>query len=284
MGIQSTHTVTCASHHHAYCVHSFWTKLSCDPRHSQFRNWIVCMHDCILHRNTHKLIGPQVPHTLNSDLSVPPSSIPPMLDYTSINLYIYIQCQSNLHYYVHLTPGKLLPSGVFLRLDQKGLGIRNRTRRMILPIPTNVSPSNTSFEVLLTESPRPTNYTSYTLNYIHVTRSLAPLGHSFTKTAFLSPPWRNTLILITASILIYPYLPSPSKQSLSPSLSPEAHASTSNSETPLVTRLLAKYTPDAKTTYERNDKHLELSAEKAGERLLFQEAERPRVHRMRFPR
>jgi hypothetical protein len=48
------------------------------------------MHDCILHRNTHKLIGPQVPHTLNSDLSVPPSSIPPMLDYTSLNLYIYI--------------------------------------------------------------------------------------------------------------------------------------------------------------------------------------------------
>jgi hypothetical protein len=106
------------------------------------------------------------------------------------------------------------------------------------------------------------------------------------QTAFLSPPWRNTLILLTASILIYPYLPSPSKQSLSPSLSPEAHASTStsNSDTPLVTRLLAKYTPDAKITNERNDKHLELSAEKAGERLLFQEAERPRVHRMRFPR
>ena len=104
-----------------------------------------------------------------------------------------------------------------------------------------------------------------------------------TQTAFLSPPWRNTLILITASILIYPYLPSPSKQSLSPSLSPETFQSASNG-TPLVTRLLAKYTPEAKVTNERNDRHLELSTEKAGERLLFQEAERPRVHRMRFPR
>jgi hypothetical protein len=104
------------------------------------------------------------------------------------------------------------------------------------------------------------------------------------KTAFLSPPWRNTLILITASILIYPYLPSPSKQSLSPSLSPDALQSASTPETPMITRLLAKYTPNAQVTAERNDKHLELSTEKAGERLLFQEAERPRVHRMRFPR
>jgi hypothetical protein len=180
MGIQSTHTVTCASHYHAYCVRSFWTKLPCDPKHSQSRKWIVCMHDYILHRNTHKPIGPQVPHTPNSDLSVPPSSIPPMLDYTSINLYIYIQCQSNLHYYVHLTPGKLLPSGVFLRLDQKGLGIRNRTRRMILPIPTNVRLSNISFGVLLTESFHPTTYTSYSFNK-YALLELAPSLRSVTR-------------------------------------------------------------------------------------------------------
>jgi hypothetical protein len=97
----------------------------------------------------------------------------------------------------------------------------------------------------------------------------------------MSPPWRNTLILVTASVLIYPYLPSPQKYSASPSLSPEAHQ---NSDGPLVTRLLAKYTPESKVWSERNDKHLELSAEKAEERLLFQEAERPKVHRMRYPR
>lgn len=105
-------------------------------------------------------------------------------------------------------------------------------------------------------------------------------------TAFLSPPWRNTLILITASVLIYPYLPSPQKYSASPSVSPEKFASSlsPDSDAPLVTRLLAKYTPESKVWTERNDKHLELSAEKAEERLLFQEAERPKVHRMRYPR
>ena len=117
---------------------------------------------------------------------------------------------------------------------------------------------------------------------------LAPLGHicitSLTPTAFLSPPWRNTLILVTASILIYPYLPSPSKISQSPSLSPEAFAQTQSNDVPMVTRLLAKFTPESKIWSERNDRHLELSTEKAGERLLFQEAERPRVHRMRYPR
>lgn len=116
------------------------------------------------------------------------------------------------------------------------------------------------------------------------------LGHiriaSLAPTAFLSPPWRNTLILVTASILIYPYLPSPSKISQSPSLSPEAFAQTQtqSKDVPMVTRLLAKFTPESKIWSERNDRHLELSTEKAGERLLFQEAERPRVHRMRYPR
>ena len=107
---------------------------------------------------------------------------------------------------------------------------------------------------------------------------------SLAPTAFLSPPWRNTLILVTASILIYPYLPSPSKISQSPSLSPEAFAQTQSNDVPMVTRLLAKFTPESKIWSERNDRHLELSTEKAGERLLFQEAERPRVHRMRYPR
>jgi hypothetical protein len=119
-----------------------------------------------------------------------------------------------------------------------------------------------------------------------VTRSARAVTRSARSfaTAFLSPPWRNTLILITASILIYPYLPSPQKQSASPSLSPEGFSKSTTESTPLVTRLLAQNTTEAKIWSERNDRHLELSTEKAQERLLFQEAERPRVHRMRYPR
>ena len=111
------------------------------------------------------------------------------------------------------------------------------------------------------------------------------VGRLLTHPAFMSPPWRNTLILITASVLIYPYLPSPQKYSASPSVSPDQFSSTStSSDAPWVTRQLAKYTPESKVWTDRNDKHLELSKEKAEERLLFQEAERPKVHRMRYPR
>jgi len=125
-----------------------------------------------LHRKTHKPIGPQVPHHPNSELSVPPS-LSSYASYTSITYTYYIQCQSDQHYYVHLTPVKLLPSGVFPRLDQKGLDIRNPTRRMILPIPTNVCLSNIRFEVLLTEFLYPADYTPYAIN-IYNLNELAP--------------------------------------------------------------------------------------------------------------
>lgn len=51
-----------------------------------------------------------------------------------------------------------------------------------------------------------------------------------------------------------------------------------------MTRWLAKITPDSQLWTERNDKHLELTKEAAEERLLFQEAERPRMWRMKYPR
>jgi hypothetical protein len=46
--------------------------------------------------------------------------------------------------------------------------------------------------------------------------------------AFLSPTWRNTFILVAASVLAYPYLPSPSSGSSSPSLSPAQHSTTAS--------------------------------------------------------
>lgn len=93
---------------------------------------------------------------------------------------------------------------------------------------------------------------------------------------------RNTLIFTALFALSYPYLPSPSAGSASPSVSPDAFDATSTSkDAPLITRLLAAYTPSAKTWTERNDKHLELVKDAAEERLLFQEAERTRVWRWR---
>ncbi|KAK4688317.1 hypothetical protein P7C73_g1791, partial [Tremellales sp. Uapishka_1] len=130
---------------------------------------------------------------------------------------------------------------------------------------------------------------------VHLQGSLTLLcyGHISCETAltlqsppaFLSPTWRNTFILLTAAVLIYPYLPSPSTSAASPSLSPASfsHTAAPGSEAPLVTRWLAKITPEASVWQKRNEKHLELINEAAGERLLFQEAERPRVLRLKYP-
>lgn len=95
---------------------------------------------------------------------------------------------------------------------------------------------------------------------------------------------RTTLVLTALFALSYPYLPSPSTGSASPSLSPDAQAqlqTAPSKDVPFITRLIAQYTPSAKTWSERNDKHLELVKDAAEERLLFQEAERTRVWRWR---
>ncbi|WWC72797.1 uncharacterized protein I206_106761 [Kwoniella pini CBS 10737] len=107
---------------------------------------------------------------------------------------------------------------------------------------------------------------------------------AYTTESFFTPFWRNTLILTTISILAYPYLPSTSTNTTSPSLDPETWSkSTKDNSLPVVTRLLAQITPKAEVWTQRNDKHLELSKEAAETKLLFQEAERPKVLRMRYP-
>ncbi|WVQ95423.1 hypothetical protein IAU59_002520 [Kwoniella sp. CBS 9459] len=109
---------------------------------------------------------------------------------------------------------------------------------------------------------------------------------AYTNESFFTPVWRNTFILVTASILIYPYLPSPSSSTTSPSLDPETFsqiAKSKDSSIPWLTKKLADITPEAKVWTERNDKHLELTKEAAETKLLFQEAERPKVLRMRYP-
>jgi hypothetical protein len=85
--------------------------------------------------------------------------------------------------------------------------------------------------------------------------------------------------------LIYPYLPSPSAVSASPSVSNDALAAEAKNEnTPYLTRLIAsEMAGKADTWTARNGKHLELASEVADTRLLFQAAERPKVFRMRNP-
>jgi len=103
--------------------------------------------------------------------------------------------------------------------------------------------------------------------------------------AFFSPAWRNTLILLTLSILAYPYLPSPSSSASSPTLTPEKLSSDrTDSNKPLVTRMLARIMPDANVWKDRNDKHMVLTKEAAEGKLLVQDAQKPSVRRLGVPR
>ena len=98
----------------------------------------------------------------------------------------------------------------------------------------------------------------------------------------MTPTWRNTAIATTLAIIIYSTFPSPPRIATSPSSDPSYTTSTA-SALPLFSRVLAQITPEAKTWTERNERHLELTKNAAEDRLLFQEAERPRIHRLRNP-
>jgi hypothetical protein len=109
-----------------------------------------------------------------------------------------------------------------------------------------------------------------------------PLVTSHSSTAFMTPTWRNTAIATALALVIYNTFPSPPARATSPSTDPEYATRTAQS-LPWFSRVLAQLTPDAKVWTERNEKHLQMTREAAEDRLLFQEAERPRIHRLRNP-
>ncbi|KAJ9097391.1 hypothetical protein QFC20_006215 [Naganishia adeliensis] len=103
-----------------------------------------------------------------------------------------------------------------------------------------------------------------------------------TNESFMTPTWRNTAIATALALIIYNTFPSPPKHATSPSTDPEYTTRTAQT-LPWFSRVLAQITPKAKTWTERNEKHLKMAMEAADDRLLFQEAERPRIHRLRNP-
>lgn len=103
--------------------------------------------------------------------------------------------------------------------------------------------------------------------------------------AFLNTTWINTFVLVGLAFAGYKLLPAPSAGPASPTTNNEAlTAQKDDGKVPLVTRYLAsRLEGTAGVNDERSDKHLELSVEAADTRLLFQEAEQPKVWRMTYP-
>ena len=89
---------------------------------------------------------------------------------------------------------------------------------------------------------------------------------------FNSPIWRNAVLGSLALVLYYRLSPTPQA---TPD-SPEAPVS-------FMTNYLAYHRPEEGLYKSRNAKHLGLAKEAADDKLLFQDAERPKVRRMRYP-
>lgn len=107
---------------------------------------------------------------------------------------------------------------------------------------------------------------------------------------FGAPIWRYTFVGAIALFGLYRIStlhadPHPSRASSSGRSAPgnESEDNLHNQgEKPWLTRYIEHWTTPTSVWKERNARHLELVKEKAEERLLFQDAERPPVHRLRY--
>ncbi|CBQ72395.1 conserved hypothetical protein [Sporisorium reilianum SRZ2] len=107
---------------------------------------------------------------------------------------------------------------------------------------------------------------------------------------FGAPIWRYTFLGAIAAFGLYRIStlhadPHPSRASSSGRSAPGNESEDNlhvEGEKPWLTRYIEHWTTPSSVWKERNARHLELVKEKAEERLLFQDAERPPVHRLRY--
>lgn len=126
------------------------------------------------------------------------------------------------------------------------------------------------------------------------TRSLSPasivaltlpasLSH---RAGFGAPIWRNTILLLVAGFGVYRFSnlhsePHSSRASSSGRSAP-GNESEDSHEAPFITRYLAQFITPPSVYKERNERHLDLVRQAAEDKLFFQDAERPPVHRLRY--
>ncbi|PWN50998.1 hypothetical protein IE53DRAFT_69029 [Violaceomyces palustris] len=113
-------------------------------------------------------------------------------------------------------------------------------------------------------------------------------SEEYPQEGFSAPFWRNTLLALLAGVGIYRFsdihsTSHPSKGSSSGLPVPSEKAEEEEEDTrPFLTRYMDYYFTPSSVWKERNLKHLDLARQAAEDKLLFQEAERPPVHRLRY--
>jgi hypothetical protein len=102
---------------------------------------------------------------------------------------------------------------------------------------------------------------------------------------WLSSPWRNTFIITALAYVAYNYLPVGKASTPSTTAAEErAEYARTDANAPLVTRLIAKYTEDAKDLRQREKEHIESVSQHADSRIITMNAETPKVRQFRDPK
>ncbi|PWN90094.1 hypothetical protein FA10DRAFT_104031 [Acaromyces ingoldii] len=114
---------------------------------------------------------------------------------------------------------------------------------------------------------------------------------TYPSEGFSAPIWRNTVLFVIAATGIYRFSnlhadPHPSRASSSGRSAPGNESEDDEHDDdnrPFLTRYMDYYFTPASFWKERNERHLDYVRERAEEKLLFQDAERPPIHRLRYP-
>lgn len=99
--------------------------------------------------------------------------------------------------------------------------------------------------------------------------------------------WRNTILAVVLSFATYrlslSHAPSAKPINLDETHDPEAQLTEAkDADMPYLTRYLAYHMPREGMWKERNDKHFELTVKQAEDKLLLQDAQRPKIRRFRY--
>lgn len=104
-------------------------------------------------------------------------------------------------------------------------------------------------------------------------RPTPPAASPAHPAGFSAPIWRNGVLGALALVLYYRLVPSSAVRNADGELEVPEHP---------ITKYLAYNMPEAGLWKARNAKHLDLAKEAADDKLLFQEAERPKIRRIRY--
>lgn len=104
---------------------------------------------------------------------------------------------------------------------------------------------------------------------------------------FHGPFWRNSLLAVVLSFAVYTvslsHAPAAKAINLDESHDPtETPVEAKDKTMPYLTRYLAYHMPREGMWKERNDRHFELTVKAAEDQLLIQDAQRPKIRRLRY--